>query len=166
MILVLLSTLRSCLSGKVFLLITLGISLSLSAASASIQSQQDCGNTTVLRVGKTTNEAFGITGNIAGTTGLANTTIYWDVSQTNAGVLGFSTSPNGPFTETIRIPMTLDGTGSGQATYFIKGLSAGHTVITETSTQCGGGTAQCAGVIPPADYTVKGCDCPSIPSIP
>lgn len=143
-----------------------GAGLFLSTASASLQSLQDCGDTRVLLVGNTNDENFGITGSIAGTTALANTTIYWDVAQTNAGVLGFSTSRNGPFTATIKIPMTLDGIGSGQATYFVKGLSAGHTVIVETSPQCGGGTVQCGGVVPLSDYAVKGCACPPIPSIP
>lgn len=160
-----LSTFRFKLLAKLFLFGCVAITPLISTASANVPNPQGCANTTVLLPGKIVDEAFGITGSIVGTTGLANTTITWNISQTSAGVLSFSTSRNGPFTPTITVPMPLDGSGSGQISYFVKGLTSGHSVIVESSAQCGGGAPQCGGLIPPADYTVKGCACPAIPNI-
>jgi len=152
-------------AAKAFLSIGIGVIVFVSAASANIQNPQGCGDTTVLIAGRTAPESFAIQGSVAGTTGLANTTINWTISQSSAGILSFSANRSGPYTASIVIPMALDGTGSGQVTYYIKGQTGGHTVIQESSSQCAGGSLQCGGVIPPADYTVKGCACPPISPI-
>lgn len=126
----------------------------------------DCEQTSVLVPGQTGPESFYIEGSIAGTSGLAGSTIYWNITQSTPGTLTFSLTAAGPYTETISVPMTLDATGSGFANYYVKGAASGHTVIIETSPQCGGGTPQCNNHVPPADYTVKPCACPPITPTP
>jgi len=159
------ATRKFMLAGRGIFSISVAVIVFVSAASANIQGQQGCGDTTVLISGRTAPETFAVQGSVAGTTGLAGTTIYWTITQTTSGILTFSSSQQGPYTPSITIPMALDGSGSGQVTYYVKGASGGHTVIVESSPQCGGGAPQCGGVIPPADYTVKGCACPAIPPI-
>lgn len=65
---------------------------------------------------------------------LANTIVTYEVSSSVAGVVGFSTSPEGPFTATVEIAVPLDATGSGtSATFALKALDIGHTVINACS---------------------------------
>jgi hypothetical protein len=51
--------------------------------------------------------------------GPRNTTITYQVSQTTNGVLGFSWSAGGPFTQTLDVPIALDGNGNGTSDWFV-----------------------------------------------
>jgi hypothetical protein len=67
---------------------------------------------------------------ILGFDGPPNSIQIFKLTQTVAGVLGFSNSSSPPFTETIEIPVPLDSTGNGQsAPFYLKGLEPGQTVV-------------------------------------
>jgi len=81
------------------------------------------------------------------------------MTQTNAGILGYSLNPTGPFTETINVSVTTDGNGNGESgPFYIQGLNTGQTTSY--------GLAP-AGPTSALDFTVlPQCNCPAIPVIP
>ena len=81
------------------------------------------------------------------------------MTQTNAGILGYSNNPTGPFTETLNISITTDGSGNGEsALFYIQGLSTGQTTSY--------GLAP-LGPTTSNDFTVlPQCNCPAIPVVP
>jgi len=67
---------------------------------------------------------------IQGFSGPPNTTVVFTVTQTVPGVLAFSNSSSGPFTETINILVPLDGTGNGESNpFYLNGVGLGQTVV-------------------------------------
>src|SRR5688572_16889786 len=67
---------------------------------------------------------------IRGFHGPPNSTQVFKVTQTASGVLGFSNAESGPFTDTIDVPVPLDGTGNGQsAPFYMKGVGLGQTAV-------------------------------------
>jgi hypothetical protein len=84
-------------------------------------------------------------------------TIPNDLSQTAAGVLGFSHSPAGPWSETLTVYTTLDFSGNGTSElFYIKGQSSG------ASTFHGQNFWSSFNV----DFQVVPCACPNIPIVP
>jgi hypothetical protein len=67
---------------------------------------------------------------IEGFSGPPNTTVVFKVAQTVSGVLGFSNSSSGPFTDTIDILVPLDATGNGESEpFYLNGVGLGQTVV-------------------------------------
>ena len=65
---------------------------------------------------------------------LANTVVTYEVSSSTTGVVGFSSSPEGPFTPTLEVLVPLDANGNGTSDHFaLKALEVGHTVVTACS---------------------------------
>lgn len=60
---------------------------------------------------------------------LAGVLVIVTVFATLPGVVQFSLSPNGPFTDTLEVPIQLDGTGSGRNNFFVKGVGGGATPV-------------------------------------
>jgi len=90
-----------------------------------------------------------------------NATFNFTITQTSAGVLGFSHSFAGPFTEQLtEVIMVTDSTGYGISDYFfVKGLQEGES----TMNACAPGTTCVAN---PLHVTViDSCECPPIPII-
>jgi hypothetical protein len=87
------------------------------------------------------------------------TTVNVTMTQTNAGVIGYSHNPTGPFTATINVSVPTDGNGNGESGPFhIQGLTTGQTTSY--------GIAP-AGPTTALDFTVLAqCNCPAIPSLP
>jgi hypothetical protein len=80
-----------------------------------------------------------------------------DLSQSAAGVLGFSKSPTGPWTETLTIFTDINFAGSGTSeTFYIKGLSAGPSTV----------FAQNFWSATSVEFRVEPCACPEIPVVP
>ena len=64
----------------------------------------------------------------------AGLTISFAVVATPLGVVGFSFSQEGPFTDALVVPVTLDAFGNGQSKpFFFKALTPGVTVVTACS---------------------------------
>jgi len=73
---------------------------------------------------------------ILGFSGPPNTTVVFKVTQTASGILGFSNSSTGPFTDTIDILVPLDATGNGESDpFYLKGVGLGQTVVSICSDQ-------------------------------
>jgi hypothetical protein len=81
------------------------------------------------------------------------------MTQTNAGVIGYSLNSAGPFTETVNVSVTTDGNGNGESgPFYIQGLNVGQTTSY--------GIAP-AGPTTANDFTViPQCNCPAIPAVP
>jgi hypothetical protein len=91
-----------------------------------------------------------------------NATFNFTVTQTSAGVLGFSHSFGGPYTEELtEVIMVTDSTGHGFSSFFfVKGLQEGESAMNA----CAPGTTCIAN---PLNVTVTdSCECPPIPIIP
>jgi len=71
-------------------LIAVSISVPLFHSSARAPDPQQC-TSDILVIGQKDQTAFAIE-----IPGLANTTIYWNITQSDAGVLGFSINSAGP----------------------------------------------------------------------
>lgn len=85
------------------------------------------------------------------TNGPANSTVSFNVTQSNAGVLGYSLTSAGPFTETITVPVTLDANGNGFSNdFFVRGVTVGQSTYNSCSAQVG-----CTNTI---DFTVVTVD--------
>lgn len=84
--------------------------------------------------------------------------ISTNLSQSTPGILGYSTSPNGPWTETLTIYTDIDFSGHGLSeVYYTKGLAIGTTTFHTQDAWT-----------PPIDieFQVHNCSCPSIPVVP
>jgi hypothetical protein len=80
-----------------------------------------------------------------------------DLSQTTPGILGFSHSPSGPWTETLTVYTQLDFSGNGTSeTFYIKGQSSGASTF----------HAQNFWSSFNIDFQVAPCSCPEIPIVP
>jgi len=81
------------------------------------------------------------------------------MTQTNAGILGYSLNSTGPFTETLNVSVTTDGNGNGESSpFYIQGLNTGQTTSY--------GLAP-LGPTTSNDFTVlPQCNCPAIPVVP
>lgn len=118
-----------------------------------VQGQQCGGSDQTLIFGEVEEELWGV-----GHPDHANQTVTWEFTQSNSGIMGFSRSRSGPFTDSLSVPVTLDGNGNGETAIYIKGLVGGQTVK----------TACIVGLSPSPDcswvenWTVKGCACPPI----
>lgn len=86
-------------------------------------------------------------------------TVNVTMTQTNAGVIGYSHNSGGPFTETIVVSVPTDGDGNGESgPFYIQGLTTGQTTSY--------GMAP-AGPTTALDFTVlPQCNCPAIPTLP
>ena len=70
--------------------------------------------------------------------GPPNSTVTFDVTHSVAGVIGISLSQNGPFGQSVTLPVNLDGNGNGvSAPFFVRGEMVGETVLTGCSPQVG-----------------------------
>jgi hypothetical protein len=83
----------------------------------------------------------------------ANTTLHFNVTQNTSGVVGLALTKDGPFSDALSgIPVQLDASGHGKsAPFFMKGLTAGRTVVDVCSPEVG-----CARVRGPLDVTIVG----------
>lgn len=92
--------------------------------------------------------------------GPAGATVNFTTAQTVAGILGMSHTSTGPFTDSIVVPVPLDGSGNGQSEiFYVQGLQLGNTVLYATSVEMGNTTL--------LEYTVlPQCNCPPIPIVP
>lgn len=83
--------------------------------------------------------------------------IATNLSQSTAGILGFSSSPSGPWSETLTVYTDLDFSGNGVSeTFYIKGLVVGASTF----------HAQNPWSSIDVDFQVVTCACPSIPIVP
>lgn len=90
-------------------------------------------------------------------TGCLGCRVGTDLSQTVPGVLGFSLSPTGPWTETLTVFTDLNFSGNGTSeTFYIKGVGVG------TSTFHGQNIWSSFDV----EFHVIPCTCPEIPIVP
>jgi hypothetical protein len=90
-------------------------------------------------------------------TGCINCNLGSELSQSTPGILGFSHSPSGPWTETLTVYTQLNTSGSGVSDYFyIKGQAIG------LSTFYGNNFWSSFAV----DFQVVPCSCPQIPIVP
>jgi|SRR5882672_9772318 len=84
-------------------------------------------------------------------------TIPNDVSQSVPGVLGFSTNPAGPWTDTLTVSAYIDFSGNGNSEpFFIKGVTAGSSTMHMHSPWADNYF----------DFQVQNCSCPEIPIVP
>ncbi|MET0650391.1 MAG: hypothetical protein ABW208_27600 [Pyrinomonadaceae bacterium] len=80
-----------------------------------------------------------------------------DLSQSDAGVLGFSKNPTGPWTETLTIFTDINFAGNGTSeTFYLKGVSAGASTV----------HAQNFWSQTSVPFRVEPCACPEIPTVP
>jgi hypothetical protein len=80
-----------------------------------------------------------------------------DMSQTVPGVIGFSKSPTGPWTETLTVFTDLNFQGNGVSeTFYIKGVSPGTTTW----------HGQNIWSFFDQEMHVIACACPEIPIVP
>jgi hypothetical protein len=83
--------------------------------------------------------------------GLANTTLHFQITQDQAGIVGVSLVKEGPFLESITVPVQLDANGAGtSAPFFLKGLAVGET-LSHACSEIG-----CATAPGPLDITIVG----------
>lgn len=79
------------------------------------------------------------------------------LSQYPAGILGYSTSPLGPWTETLTVYSDIDFSGNGVSErFYVKGLAIGTSVF----------HAQNDWGYLDVEFQVQPCACPSIPIVP
>jgi hypothetical protein len=79
------------------------------------------------------------------------------LSQYSPGVLGYSKSPQGPWTETLTVYSDLDFSGNGVSErFYIKGLALGTSIY----------HAQNDWGYQDLEFQVQPCACPSIPILP
>lgn len=84
-------------------------------------------------------------------------TISTDLSQSAPGILAFSKSATGPWTETLTVSTTLDFSGNGTSElFYVKGLVIGPTIV----------HAQNFWSSTDLDFEVVPCACPEIPVVP
>lgn len=84
-------------------------------------------------------------------------TVQSQVTHSNSGILGLSMSPNGPWTDSLTVSMTLNGSGQGTSEHFyIKGEAEGTSIL------------HAENVFASFDYEfrVVPCACPTIPIVP
>jgi hypothetical protein len=80
-----------------------------------------------------------------------------ELSQSTAGVLGFSHSPSGPWTETLTVYTQLDFSGNGTSeNFYIKGLTPGASTFHAQNFWSSFNIA----------FQVVPCTCPEIPIVP
>jgi hypothetical protein len=80
-----------------------------------------------------------------------------ELSQSTAGVLGFSHSPTGPWTETLTVYTQLDFSGNGRSEdFYIKGVNTGASTFH-------GQNFWSSFDVP---FQVQPCSCPEIPIVP
>ncbi|MGZ5434986.1 MAG: hypothetical protein ACXWID_02445 [Pyrinomonadaceae bacterium] len=83
--------------------------------------------------------------------------IATNLSQSTAGILGFSSSPSGPWSETHTVYTNLDFSGNGVSElFYIKGLVVGESTV----------HAQNPWSSIDVEFQVQPCACPSIPIVP
>ncbi len=84
-------------------------------------------------------------------------TVPSQVTHSNSSILGLSMSPNGPWTESLTVSTTLNGSGQGTSEHFyIKGEAEGTSIL------------HAENVFASFDYEfrVVPCACPTIPIVP
>jgi hypothetical protein len=126
-------------------------------SSIRAQTPQCSGTDETLITGRVQEELW----EIGGYTNKANQTVHWEHSTNNPGIMGFSLTREGPFTNTLSVPVTLDSTGSATTTIYLKGLTGGQTIRTTCVVDLTP-TPMCDWV---EHWTVKGCACPPISPI-
>lgn len=80
-----------------------------------------------------------------------------ELTHSNSSILGFSLSPDGPWTESIIVMTTLNGSGVGVSeTFYVKGEAVGASTIHADS------------IFDQLDieFQVVACECPEIPIVP
>jgi hypothetical protein len=130
----------------------------VSPTFVSAQAPADCTGDGVLIIGQVDEEDWGIVRSEH-----ANKTVYWENTQSNPNVLGFSRARGGPFTTTLSVPVTLDSNGVGWTKIYVKGVGGGQSRRTTCLTGLDPNPI-CTWV---ENFTVKGCAaCPAIPTKP
>lgn len=131
---------------RIFLLLALvGISIVILSSIASLPSAKAQQQQIFLLLERVTSLRIQVTN------GPANSTVSFNVTQSNAGVLGYSLTSTGPFTETITVPVTLDANGNGFSNdFFVRGVTVGQSTYNSCSPQVG-----CTNTI---DFTVVTVD--------
>jgi hypothetical protein len=131
---------------RIFLLLALtGISIVILSSIASVPNAQAQQQQIFLLLERVTSLRIQVTN------GPANSTVSFNVTQSNAGVLGYSLTSTGPFTETITVPVTLDANGNGFSNdFFVRGVTVGQSTYNSCSPQVG-----CTNTI---DFTVVTVD--------
>jgi len=84
-------------------------------------------------------------GTVGGTTflvpaGPPNSTINYNITQTNPGVMGYALQqppPSGPWADSLIVPVSFDASGNGSGHYFFFGKTAGATDQNTCSPQLG-----------------------------
>lgn len=80
-----------------------------------------------------------------------------ELSQSTAGVLGFSHSPSGPWSETLTVYTQLNFSGNGTSDiFYIKGQATGNSTFHAESFWASNSV----------DFQVVPCACPEIPIVP
>ncbi|HEY9403355.1 MAG TPA: hypothetical protein VIQ24_11880 [Pyrinomonadaceae bacterium] len=127
---------------RIFLLLAIaGISIVILSSITSLPSAQAQQQQIFLLLERVTSLRIQVTN------GPANSTVSFNVTQSNAGVLGYSLTSAGPFTETITVPVTLDANGNGFSNdFFVRGVTVGQSTYNSCSPQVG-----CTNTI---DFTV------------
>jgi hypothetical protein len=82
------------------------------------------------------------------TNGPPNTTVSYNITQSTPGLIVYAIIQSGTYTNSLTLPVTLDASGNGSATYYSKAVLAGQTTETICSPQIG-----CASDSP-ISYTV------------
>lgn len=79
------------------------------------------------------------------------------ITHSNAGIIGLSMSPNGPWTEEITVMTTLNAQGQGTSEpFYVKGEAEGTTIF----------HAQNFFASSDTEFRVVPCSCPEIPIVP
>jgi hypothetical protein len=83
---------------------------------------------------------------------VANQIVTYTVFAEPAGILGFSWSPEGPFTDSLEVQVPVDATGNGESPFFfVRAMTSGTARLTACSAPLG-----C--VLNPYDVQVAGID--------
>ena len=99
--------------------------------------------------------------NISVTNGPANTTVNFAITQTNAGILGYSLNSGGPFGETINVPVSLDANGNGVSSdFFVRGMLLGQSTLNACSPQVGCTTSLDFTIVTVQTVEVQAIDSP------
>jgi len=81
--------------------------------------------------------------------GPPNSTVTYNIVQSNPGLITYSLSQFGTYSNSLTLTFNLNAAGNGSATYYDKGVQAGQTTETICSPQLG-----CASDPPTKRYMI------------
>jgi hypothetical protein len=76
-------------------------------------------------------------GTISVSGGPPNTTVYYDFTESNPGLVIYATDQFGAYSNSLHLPVVLNGAGSGSAHFYFKPVQVGQTTETVNSPQLG-----------------------------